>query len=417
MIRVREVEPAVAHLQASDPTLRDADGVLRVLIVTYEYPPLGGGGGVIFRDFAEELSRSIEVTVLTSGRKGLAPREVDGNLEVLRVPVVMRDAEATASLPSMLSFFPSSLRVGRRLLRGRSFDLVHSSFAVPSGPSGLLLARHFHLPHLLSLHGGDVYDPSKRLSPHRTPGLKQTVRWVIHGSDRVVAQSSDTLRRAVEFYGEREIDCIPLAAQATAFEAVPRAALGLDLSDDDIVLVTVGRIIKRKGLEQLLEIASELDDPRFKIVIVGEGPERAALDAQAEELDIAQAVRFAGFVSEERKWQILAASDLYVSTSLHEGFGIVFLEAMMVGLPVLCYDRGGQVDFVSDDVGRLLPVGDTGRFRDEIRALGANPEQRAGLGASAKRLAAEYSIGRYAERYMDIYRDCLERTNSKARMR
>jgi glycosyltransferase involved in cell wall biosynthesis len=416
-MRVREDEPAAALPRTSDSTAHDADRVLRVLIVTYEYPPLGGGGGVIFRDLAEELSRSIEVTVLTSGRKGLAPREVHGNLEILRVPVVMRNAEATASLPSMLSFFPSSLHAGRRLLREHSFDLVHSSFAVPSGPSGLLLARHFRLPHVLSLHGGDVYDPSKALSPHRTPGLKQTVRWVIHSSDRVVAQSSDTLRRAVEIYGERKIDCIPLAARQTAFKAVPRAALGLDLSDDDLVLVTVGRIIKRKGLDQLLGIASELDHPRFKLVIVGEGPDRAALEARAKKLGIAQAIRFAGFVSEERKWQILAASDLYVSTSLHEGFGIVFLEAMMVGLPVLCYDRGGQADFVSDDVGRLLPVGDTKRFGNEVRALGANPEQRARLGANAKVLAAEYSVGRYAQRYLDVYRECLEPATSELRTR
>jgi glycosyltransferase involved in cell wall biosynthesis len=270
---------------------------------------------------------------------------------------------------------------------------------------------------VLSLHGGDVYDPSKALSPHRTPGLKQTVRWVIQGSDRVVAQSSDTRRRAVDIYGEREIDCIPLATERPAFERVPRAALGLDLSDDDLVLVTVGRIIKRKGLDQLLEIASQLDDPRCKIVIVGEGPERAALSARAEELGIAGAIRFAGSVPEERKWQILAASDLYVSTSLHEGFGIVFLEGMAVGLPVLCYDRGGQTDFVSDEVGRLVPVGDTRRFRDEIQALGADPEQRAALGANAKRLTAEYSIGRYAERYLDVYRDCLLPTTSELRTR
>jgi glycosyltransferase involved in cell wall biosynthesis len=416
-MRVREDEPVAELPRASDPSLRDPERVLRVLIVTYEYPPLGGGGGVIFRDLAEELARGVEVTVLTSGREGLAPREVDGNLEILRVPVLMRDAEATASLPSMLSFFPSSLYAGRRRMRERSFDLVHSSFAVPSGPSGLLLARHFRLPHVLSLHGGDVYDPSKALSPHRTPGLKQTVRWVIQGSDRVVAQSSDTRRRAVDIYGEREIDCIPLATERPAFERVPRAALGLDLSDDDLVLVTVGRIIKRKGLDQLLEIASQLDDPRCKIVIVGEGPERAALAARAEELGIAGAIRFAGFVPEQRKWQILAASDLYVSTSLHEGFGIVFLEGMAVGLPVLCYDRGGQTDFVSDEVGRLVPVGDTRRFRDEIQALGADPAQRAALGANAKRLTAEYSIGRYAERYLDVYRDCLLPTTSELRTR
>lgn len=383
----------------------------RVLIVSYEYPPLGGGGGVIFRDLAEELARSIDVTVLTSGGPGLAPQERQGKLEIVRVPVLMRDSESTASLPSMLSFFPSSLKAGARILRQSRFDLVHTSFAVPSGPSGLLLARHFGLPHVLSLHGGDIYDPSKALSPHRTPLLKQTVRWVIHGSERVVAQSSDTRWRAQTIYGDRPVDCIPLAARRPDFEKLPRTALGLDLAADDFVLVTVGRLVARKGLEQLIGILADLADPRFKLVVVGEGPERQALEARAKECGVAASLRFTGFVPEERKWQILAASDLYVSTSLHEGFGIVFLEAMENSLPVICYDRGGQVDFVSDEVGRLLPLGESKRFCDAVLILSGDTELRARLGENAKRLAAEYSIERYAQRYQAIYSECLQRSS------
>ena len=77
------------------------------------------------------------------------------------------------------------------------------------------------------------------------------------------------------------------------------------------------------------------------------------------------------------------------------------------GLPVICYDRGGQADFVSDDVGRLLPLGDAKRFRDEVQILAADPELRLRLGRAAKRLAAEYSIERYAEAYRQIYSECL----------
>jgi glycosyltransferase involved in cell wall biosynthesis len=406
------LDPASSRRALDTPAAEPA--AHRVLIVTYEYPPLGGGGGVIFRDLAEEMARSIEVTVLTSGCGDLPPRERHGNLEIVRVPVLMRNSESTASLASMLSFFPSSLYAGARLLRERSFDLVHTSFAVPSGPSGLLLARLFRLPHVLSLHGGDIYDPSKALSPHRTPVLKQTVRRVIHASDRVVAQSSDTRRRARAIYGDRRVDCIPLAVRRPSFERVPRSALGLGLEDDHFVLVTVGRLIPRKALDQLLEIVSNLDDPRFRLVVVGDGPEREALEAKATACGVADAVRFTGFVSEERKWQILAASDLYVSTSLHEGFGIVFLEAMENGLPVVCYDRGGQADFVSHEVGQLLPLGEAKPFRDEILILAASPERRARLGAAARELAAEYSIERYAQRYHGIYAECLrERAAAK----
>jgi glycosyltransferase involved in cell wall biosynthesis len=388
----------------------------RVLIVTYEYPPLGGGGGVIFRDLAEELARSIDVCVLTSGRTGLPDREQHGRLEIVRVPVWMRDADATASLPSMLSFFPSSLRVGAKLLRERPFDLVHTSFAVPSGPSGVLLARRSGLPHVLSLHGGDLYDPSKTLSPHKTPLLKQTVRWVIHASDRVVAQSSDTRQRALSIYGERDVDTIPLAVPRPSFARASRGELGIGLADSDFVLVTVGRLVARKGLDALLTVLSQLGDARFKLVVVGEGPARAELEAQARNLGVAEAVRFTGFVSEERKRQILDASDLYVSTSLHEGFGIVFLEGMQHGLPVVCFDRGGQVDFVSDAVGRLLPLGDVARFRAAVLEIAGDAALRQRLGAAARRLAEDYSVERYAQRYQKIYAECLaQRSGRNAR--
>ncbi|HXV36230.1 MAG TPA: glycosyltransferase family 4 protein, partial [Myxococcota bacterium] len=275
----------------------------RVLINTYEYPPLGGGGGVIFEAFARELATHVDVTVLTSGREGLAEREVQGQLEIIRVPVWMRTADATASLISMLSFFPLGLRRGRALLRAQPFDLVHSSFAVPSGPSGVLLARGARVPHVLTVHGGDIWDPSKRLSPHRTPGLRETVRWVIRNSDRVVAQSKDTARRTSEIYGASHVDTIPLAFTPMRCARATRAALGL--TENDRVLVTVGRLVARKGLDQLLRVVARLADPSVRLIVVGEGPLRVDLERQCHELGIAQRVRFTGFASEDVKWQYL----------------------------------------------------------------------------------------------------------------
>ncbi len=377
----------------------------RVLIVSYEYPPLGGGGGVIFEAFAEELAKHIDVTVLTSGRAGLAEAEKRGRLEIVRVPVWMRTADATASLVSMLSFFPLSLRRGAELLRSHRFDLVHSSFAVPSGPSGLRLARRAGIPHVLSVHGGDIYDPSKRLSPHRTPFLRQTVRWVVRGSDRVVAQSTDTARRTREIYVDRPIDRIPLAFRATQCAPASRASLGLGASDR--VLVTVGRLVARKGLDQLLRVLARLEDPTLRLIVVGEGPERPALEQTCSALGIAERVRFTGYVSETQKWQILSTAELYVSTTLHEGFGIVFLEALSQGLPVICYDEGGQIDFIDDSVGELVPVNDEGAFSEAVRRhLGtAGLIQKKSLAARSR--AAEFSIERFTQRYRDIYAECL----------
>jgi glycosyltransferase involved in cell wall biosynthesis len=377
----------------------------RVIIVTYEYPPLGGGGGVIFRDLAEELAKRIDVTVLTSGRKGLPAEVRDGRLRIVRTPVLMRNANAAASMPSMLSYFPSSWWTGRRLMSEHRYDLVHTSFAIPSGPSGILLARKFGLPHILSVHGGDIYDPSKKLSPHRTPGLKQTVRWVLQNSDRVVAQSSDTVERTEGIYGVRDVDCIPLAVRKPEFEPRSREALGIPRSAK--VLVTVGRLVERKGLDQLLRVVAAIKDEEVLLLILGEGPMQAELESQARSLGLADRVRFMGFVSEDEKWQLLNISDLYVSTTLHEGFGIVFLEGMEVGLPVLCYDKGGQTDFVTDEVGGLVKVGDEGAFLKMLVEHLQSSELRARKSRAARDLVREYYIDRYADRYMEVYEQCL----------
>lgn len=379
--------------------------VERVLIVSYEYPPLGGGGGVIVRDLAEELAGRIGVTVLTSAARGLPRREEKGGLCIVRTPVLLRTAKATASLPSMLSFFPSSLWAGQRLLRERSFDLVHSFFAIPSAPSGLLLARRFGLPHVLSLLGGDIYDPSKWLSPHRTPLLKQTVRWAVRESDRVVAGSRDIERRTREIYSERAIETVPLAVRPPRFERASRKALGLD--PEARVCITVGRLVARKGLAPLIDLVAGLPDRRVQLVVVGEGPERGALETRARSAGAGERVRFKGHVSDEEKWQLLGASDLYVSTSLHEGFGIVFLEALECGVPVLCYDCGGQTDFLSPDVAELVPVGDREAFGARFAGLLEDDERRRRMGEAGRRVAREHHIDAFADRYQALYAECV----------
>ena len=144
---------------------------MNVLMLNYEYPPLGGGGGVLNQQLAEELSQNNQVTLITSQFGDQPSHEIRGGVEILRVPVLWRSNPNAATLLSMFSFFPTSLRTGYRLLHTRPFDLVHSMFAIPSAPSGFMLAKRFRLPHVLSILGGDVYDPSKRLSPHRAPLL------------------------------------------------------------------------------------------------------------------------------------------------------------------------------------------------------------------------------------------------------
>jgi glycosyltransferase involved in cell wall biosynthesis len=376
---------------------------MRILAFNYEYPPLGGGGGVVFKEIMAELAQRHDVLVVTSAYSGLQRQEVHGRLEIRRVRVVARTGLSTATMPSMLSYWPSSAWTGMRLARRSKFDIINSHFAVPSAPSADMVARWFSIPHVLSIHGGDIFDPSKRMSPHRLPVVRGFVSKLLKRADCVVAQSTDTANNARRYYRpERSIEIIPLGIVPSAVKPAPRSTLGL--GDDRFVMVTVGRLVARKNLDDLLHVLAQRGEAQDLLVVIGDGPKRAEWQALAKSLGLEARVRFEGRVDEERKQQLLAAADAFVSTSEHEGFGLVFLEAMDRGLPVVAYDRGGQGDFLSDGVtGGLVPLRDRNAFAAAIGRLHLDAAYRARCAEHNRTAVKKYYIGACAAQYEALF--------------
>ena len=386
---------------------------MRILAFNYEYPPLGGGGGVVFGAMYDELAKRHDVTIVTSGHGRLPEHERRNGQEIFRVPILGRKELSTATLTSMLSYVPSSWSRGRSLLADGRFDLINTHFVVPTGPAPQDLSERFGVPNVLSIHGGDIYDPSKKMSPHRLPLVRAVVRNLLNRAQCVVAQSNDTRNNARSLYGvDRDIEVVPLGIRLPEVPPRERAALGL--TPDRFVMVTVGRIVARKGIDGVLQVLHRLDDPKDLLVIIGDGPLRAELEEQSRALGIADRVRFLGRTSEEDKWRWLAASDLFVSTALHEGFGLVFLEGMRAGLPIACYDNGGQTDFLEHDLtGAVVTAGDVEKYTEAVRRMKADPAARERCSAFNRERANEYSIERCAERYEVVFDHVL--SNGKSR--
>ena len=174
---------------------------MNILMIDYEYPPIGGGGGVFNKHLAEALvSKNHNVTVLTSCFGSLPSVEIQNGVTIHRISTIGRNDRNSASMVSMLSFFPASIARGYQLFKNNDFDIAHSFFAIPSAPSGLVLAKMFKRPHMVSILGGDIYDPSKKLSPHNTPLLRQIVKWVLSESTVAISLSDDIQHRTAEHY-------------------------------------------------------------------------------------------------------------------------------------------------------------------------------------------------------------------------
>lgn len=376
---------------------------MRILFVNYEYPPLGGGGGIVNAWLAEELAKRHEVAVLTSRAFELAACETAGNVEIFRSRTLFRRRRAAANMPSMGAFVLSGILRGRRLIRERQFDVINTHFAVPTGPVGMWLSRISGIPNVLSVHGGDLYDPSKWTSPHRHAVLRSIVRRVANAADAVVGQSRNTNDNLARYYApDLEPELIPLGIPRPPDPVQGRQALGL--KPEELVLVTVGRLVSRKRVDQLVRMVSDLRDPRLRLVVIGSGPDRPSLEKRAAALGVAAQITFAGFVTDQQKVDLLAAADLYVSTSQHEGFGLVFLEAMAQGLPIVCYDNGGQTDYLVDGVnGAVRSLNDTDGFTAAVAALVADQPLRKSISARNRADVEQFFIENCAALYEALF--------------
>lgn len=363
---------------------------------------------------ARELAKRHEVTVLTSRLHGVPGEVIEEHVRVLRVPVLFRRQLAVANFPSMLAYLPSAAWRAAKMRRVVPFDVVNTHFAVPTGPVGQWIADRYGVPNVLSVHGGDLYDPSKKLSPHRHFWLRWSIRWLIRRADAVIAQSHNTLSHVDRIYGvHREIDLIPLGIDPPpVFAAAPRSAFGLP--DDAFVLVTVGRLVPRKQNTQLVAALARSSVAKAHLLVVGSGPDEGLIRQTAAENGVTDRVHLLGQVTEEEKYQALATADIFTSTSQHEGFGLVFLEAMACGLPVVCYDHGGQTDFLATGItGHVVPLDDVDVFAAAIRQLSLSRDDCRRIGAANLRRVEAYFIDRCAARYETV----LERSIANYRHR
>lgn len=382
------------------------DRKLTILVLCYEYPPTGGGGGVGAKQYAEAWAAAgHRVVVLTSWDRDLPRRERIRGVDVIRVTSFGRKNRATATFVSMFFY----LIFGAAYLIShcgdfRDLTVINTHFAIPTGPLGIAASKLFSVPNVLTIIGGDIYDPTKRSSPHRNILLKVCNGIIINSAKAVVAISSDTKQRAEEHYRIRKnITIINYGFLPMEEKPVNREKLGL--SDRTYYLIAVGRLVKRKGFEYLIASLRSLP-AGIHLLLIGDGPQDKELRTGAEESGVNGRVSFLGYQTRERIWEYLLAADCFVLSSLHEGLGIVVQEAMSAGLPIVATDNGGQVDLIRDGRnGFLVKPMNSGALAAAIERIYTDRVTAKEMGRRNRKDIERWHMSANALEYIRIFRD------------
>lgn len=374
----------------------------RILLVNYEYPPLGGGAGNATANIARQMARQgAQVMVVTSAFRGMPSLEESDGFIIRRIPTIRRNEEKCAAWEMAVFMASACLHVP---LVARSFrpEAVIAFFGIPSGPSAWLTHALRGVPYVVSLRGGDVpgFQPYDLARMHRLTGW--LIRFLWRRAGAVVPNSQGLAALARAFEPRLAYPIIPNGADTDLFSPRPGGR-----APGPVRLFFHGRVVFQKGLDTLLAALGRISpDMPWELHIAGDGPQRPDLEAQAAALGIADRVIFRGWMRRPELSLVLRDMDLYVFPSRDEGMPNAVLEAMASGLPVVATRIAGSEELVVPEVTGLLAAPESAsELAQAISRLIGDSQLREAMGqAGRQRVQREYSWASVAARYLELCR-------------
>jgi len=296
------------------------------------------------------------------------------------------------------------------IVKHEQLDLLHVHYAIPHATSAvlarqILATEGVHVPVVTTLHGTDITIVG------RDPSFKPVVNYSINESDGVTAVS-DYLRRETycRFEIKRDIEVIPNFIDSRRFVRLNKEHFKRALCPNgEKVVVHVSNFRPVKHATEVVEVFHRLRSAgeHVKLLMVGDGPERATAEHLARDLGVYEDIRFLG--KQQPVEEILSIADVFVMPSESETFGLAALEAMACSVPVVASEIGGLPELIEDGVsGYLCPVNDIEAFTDRVRAILANDRALTDMSAAARLRAEEFDVDRIIPHYEDYYRSVIE---------
>lgn len=370
---------------------------MKILVLSHEFPPIGGGGGRVARDLAIGLARrGHELRILTARIHGLPPTETIENVRIERIPSRRRTAFRAAFF-EMAFYDWTAVAAGHQLIRNWKPDLIHAHFAVPAGAAAYALSRLSGLPYVLTVHLGDV--------PGAVP--EKTDRWfrfvypfthsIWKRAARVIAVSEFTRNLALRHYPVP----IQVIHNGVDFSALPIWQAGNGIPR----ILFAGRFMEQKNPLLLIDALAQLKHLPWKTVMAGDGPLWEQARQRVAQAGLIERFAFPGWVTPEQVLELMAQSDLLVLPSRSEGLPVVGVQALAMGLALVMSDAGGNVELVRPgENGQLFPAGDQTALIEALRHLLTSPTAIQSAQRKSREMAKAFDLSAIVEEYETVFK-------------
>mgnify|MGYP002345556947 CR=1 FL=1 len=412
---------------------------MNIAMLSYHTCPLAtlggkdtGGMNVYVAELTRQLGRDgIHVDVFTRSQDEHVPHVIHclgyGN-RVVHVPA---GPEVPLPKPELATHIPTFVDGIKRFAqeKGIHYDLIHSHYWM-SGVAAEMLKEAWKVPVLQMFHTLGLMKNRIAQSPEEVEGDYRIngERRVMQIADRIVAATHAEEAQLEFLYGvpEEKIVIIPPGVDTSRFYPIPddEAKEAIEYSGCPRLLLFVGRIEPLKGIDTLIRAlamvreSGALEKQCYSLAIIGGDPdapaeqmttEMARLRALCVELHLEDLVLFLGKRAQETLPYYYSAADILIMPSHYESFGMVALEAMSCGTPVIASQVGGLAFLVQDGItGFVVPGGDPAALARTLTQLIQQPELRARLGQQASEYASWYSWDKIVARIRNTYADLLE---------
>ena len=376
---------------------------MRILVLNYEFPPVGGGGGRAAEDICRGLARmGHDVRVQTSLVRGL-PRVESRDGYVIHRSWAMRRRADRCSVPEMFAYAVTNFLPSLRHAVTWKPDLIHVHFAVPSGAVGLIVSLLTGVPYVLSTQLGDVPGGVPEQTDHLFNYLKPFTVPIWRRAAAVTVPAEHIRELAVQAY-HVSVETVPNSVdpeqvrQSSGQAGHPRR------------LIFAGRFNPQKNLIFLLDLLKRIADLDWRMDMLGDGPMMNEVRTAITRLGLNGKVTLRGWVTPEEVENLMAESDVLVLPSLSEGMPVVGLRALAAGLAIAGSAIGGITDLVQDGVnGVLFPSDDLNAAEKALREMLSSDDLLASMKRAGRSAAERFDLDQVAQTYERIFVDVLTR--------